>query len=49
MSRIPSPSKGRLPSAPATNKDYGIPKGLRYLTGFVIQAGIWGEDKAAPD
>jgi hypothetical protein len=47
MSRIPSPWKGRLPCAPAKTKGYGIPKGLRYLTGFVFQAGIWGEDVAA--
>jgi hypothetical protein len=29
-----------------TGKDYGIPKGLPYLTGFGIQAGILAEDEA---
>lgn len=30
-----------------TSKDYGIPKGLPYLTGFVIHAGLMAEDEAA--
>ena len=30
-----------------TSKDYGIPKGLPYLTGFVIHAGILAEDEVA--
>jgi hypothetical protein len=28
-----------------TSKDYGIPKGLPYLTGFVVHAGILAEDE----
>ena len=30
-----------------TSKDYGIPRGLPYLTGFVIQSGIDAELQAA--
>jgi hypothetical protein len=30
-----------------TSKDYGIPKGLPYLTGFVIHVGLGAEDEAA--
>jgi hypothetical protein len=30
-----------------TSKDYGIPRGLPYLTGFVVHAGIMAEDEAA--
>jgi hypothetical protein len=30
-----------------TSKDYGIPRGMPYLTGFVVQAGILAEDEAA--
>jgi len=30
-----------------TSKDYGIPCGMPYLTGFVVQAGILAEDEAA--
>ena len=30
-----------------TSKDYGIPRGLPYLTGFVIQSGIDAELEAA--
>jgi hypothetical protein len=30
-----------------TSKDYGIPRGLPYLTGFVIHSGIMAEDEAA--
>jgi hypothetical protein len=29
-----------------TRKDYGIPKGLPYLTGFVVHAGLEAEDEA---
>jgi hypothetical protein len=29
------------------SKDYGIPRGMPYLTGFVVQAGILAEDEAA--
>jgi hypothetical protein len=30
-----------------TRKDYGIPRGLPYLTGFVVHAGLVAEDEAA--
>ena len=30
-----------------TSKDYGIPRGLPYLTGFVIHVGLMAEDEAA--
>jgi hypothetical protein len=30
-----------------TSKNYGIPKGLPYLTAFVVQAGLMAEDEAA--
>jgi hypothetical protein len=30
-----------------TSKDYGIPKGLLYLTGFVIHVGLMAEDEVA--
>ena len=30
-----------------TSKDYGIPRGMAYLTGFVIQSGIDAELEAA--
>ena len=30
-----------------TSKDYGIPRGLPYLTGFVIHCEITDEDRAA--
>ena len=30
-----------------TSKDYGIPKGLPYLTGFVIHVGLMAEEEAA--
>ena len=30
-----------------TSKDYGIPKGLPYLTGFAVYAGLMAEDDAA--
>jgi hypothetical protein len=30
-----------------TSKNYGIPKGLPYLTGFVIHVGLGAEDEAA--
>ncbi len=30
-----------------TSKDYGIPRGLPYLTGFVIHSGIVAEQEAA--
>jgi hypothetical protein len=30
-----------------TSKDYGIPRGLPYLTGFVIHCGILDDDRAA--
>jgi hypothetical protein len=30
-----------------TSKDYGIPKDLPYLTGFVIHGGLMAEDEAA--
>jgi hypothetical protein len=29
------------------SKQYGIPRGLPYLTGFVVHAGIMAEDEAA--
>jgi hypothetical protein len=28
------------------SKDYGIPRGMAYLTGFVVHAGILAEDEA---
>ena len=30
-----------------TSKEYGIPRGLPYLTGFVVHAGIMAEDEVA--
>ena len=30
-----------------TSKDYGIPRGLPYLTGFVINEGLLAEDEVA--
>ena len=30
-----------------TSKNYGIPKGLPYLTGFVVHVGLMAEDEAA--
>ena len=30
-----------------TSKDYGIPRGLPYLTGFVVHAGLMAEDQVA--
>jgi len=30
-----------------TSKNYGIPKGLPYLTAFVVHAGLMAEDEAA--
>ena len=30
-----------------TSQDYGIPRGMAYLTGFVVHAGILAEDEAA--
>lgn len=30
-----------------TSKDYGIPRGLPYLTGFVVHAGLMAEHLAA--
>ena len=30
-----------------TSKEYGIPRGLPYLTGFVVHAGIMAEDLVA--
>jgi hypothetical protein len=30
-----------------TSKDYGIPRGLPNLTGFVIHAGLMAEEEAA--
>ncbi|MFZ1536354.1 MAG: hypothetical protein WAT23_03085 [Chromatiaceae bacterium] len=30
-----------------TSTDYGIPRGLPYLTGFVVHAGMMAEDEVA--
>ena len=30
-----------------TSKEYGIPRGLPYLTGFVVHAGLMAEDQVA--